>query len=153
MFCPNCGNQVPDGAAFCASCGNKLEAQVAPKPAYEAVQEPVYVAPVQQPVQAAPVVAPERPQEDPELNSLATNTMIFGIIGLALSEVGIPGIILSNIALNKASEFERKAGKLFGKALVGRRLAKPGKIVGIVMTIFWAVYFTVAVIAGIASAL
>ena len=26
MFCPKCGNQVPDGAAFCNACGNKLEA-------------------------------------------------------------------------------------------------------------------------------
>ena len=163
MFCPNCGNKIDEGAQFCAACGTKVAAQAAPQPAYEAVQQsapqpayqavqqPVFVAPVQQ--QAAPVVAPERPQEDPELNSLATNTMIFGIIGLALSEMGIPGIILSNIAMNKASEFERKAGKLFGKALVGRRLAKPGKIVGIIMTIFWAVYFTIAVIAGIAGAL
>lgn len=24
MFCPKCGNQVPDGAAFCASCGYAL---------------------------------------------------------------------------------------------------------------------------------
>ena len=135
------------------------------QPAYEipAQQQPVYVAPVQQPayeipaqqqpVYVAPVVAPERPQEDPELNSLATNTLIFGIIGLALSEMGIPGIILSSIAMNKAAEFERKAGKLFGKALVGRRLAKPGKIVGIIMTIFWGIYALIMMIAGIASAL
>ena len=25
MFCPKCGTQNPDGAAFCAGCGNKLE--------------------------------------------------------------------------------------------------------------------------------
>lgn len=25
MFCPKCGNQVPDGAAFCGQCGNKFE--------------------------------------------------------------------------------------------------------------------------------
>lgn len=31
MFCPKCGNQLPDGAAFCASCGSPLNAQpVAP---------------------------------------------------------------------------------------------------------------------------
>ncbi len=24
MFCPKCGNQIPDGAAFCASCGNAV---------------------------------------------------------------------------------------------------------------------------------
>ena len=157
MFCRNCGNQLPENALFCGNCGTKVEAQAAPQqPAYTAPQQPAYEAP-QQPVytapQVTPVVAPERPQEDPELNSLATNTMILGIVGLALSEMGLPGLIVSNIALNKAAEFERKAGKLFGKAKIGRNLAKPGKIVGIVMTIFWAVYFLVAVIAGIASAL
>lgn len=25
MFCPKCGNEVPDGAAFCGQCGNKFE--------------------------------------------------------------------------------------------------------------------------------
>ena len=24
MFCPKCGNQMPDGAMFCQSCGNPL---------------------------------------------------------------------------------------------------------------------------------
>lgn len=24
MFCPKCGTQIPDGAQFCAICGNKL---------------------------------------------------------------------------------------------------------------------------------
>lgn len=155
MFCSNCGNQIPEGSAFCGNCGTKVEAQAAPQPAYEAVQQPAYEA-VQQPAYAVPQqpvqVAPvnNTNANDPELNSLATNTMIFGIIGLALSELGIPGIILSNIAMNKAAEFESKAGKLFGKALVGRRLAKPGKIVGIIMTIFWAIYITVLMIAAMA---
>ena len=167
MFCQNCGNQLTEGAAFCGQCGAKVaepaapqqptyEApQSAPQPAYEAPQpayeapQPAYEAP--QPAysapqtsytvpQPAPVVAPARPQEDPELNELAKSTMIMGIIGLALSELGLPGLIISNIAMNKAAEFESKAGGLFGKAKVGRRLAKPGKIVGLIMTIFWAVY-------------
>lgn len=163
MFCSNCGTQIPEGSLFCGNCGAKVEAQPAPQPApqpayeavqqpayeavqqpaYQAVQEPVYVAP-QQPVQVAPVV---NNANDPELNSLATNTMIFGIIGLALSELGVPGIILSSIAMNKAAEFESKAGSLYGKAKVGRRLAKPGKIVGIIMTIFWAIYTLVLIFA------
>lgn len=150
MFCPNCGDQLVEGAAFCGNCGTKIEAQ----PAYEAPQ-PAYSAPqtsytVPQP---APVAAPARPQEDPELNELAKSTMIMGIVGLALSELGLPGLIVSNIAMNKAAEFERRAGGFYGKAKVGRRLAKPGKIVSIVMTVFWAVYFSILFIAAIASAL
>ena len=26
MFCPNCGNLLPDGASFCGKCGNRLSA-------------------------------------------------------------------------------------------------------------------------------
>jgi ribosomal protein L40E len=25
MFCPNCGNKLPEGAAFCSSCGAKIQ--------------------------------------------------------------------------------------------------------------------------------
>ena len=48
MFCSNCGNQVPDNAAFCSVCGNKLQAPQMP------VAPVVPVAPI---VPAAPVVA------------------------------------------------------------------------------------------------
>lgn len=50
MFCPNCGNQIPDGAAFCTFCGTKQASPVSPvAPVTEAV------APVVEQV-AAPVV-------------------------------------------------------------------------------------------------
>lgn len=29
MYCPYCGKQIPDGAAFCTSCGAKVGAQTA----------------------------------------------------------------------------------------------------------------------------
>ncbi len=28
MFCPNCGSQLPDGSAFCGSCGHRLASRV-----------------------------------------------------------------------------------------------------------------------------
>ncbi|MBI4258923.1 MAG: zinc-ribbon domain-containing protein [Thaumarchaeota archaeon] len=31
-FCPNCGKEVPDGAAFCSSCGANLLAPASPIP-------------------------------------------------------------------------------------------------------------------------
>ncbi|MFR8149042.1 zinc ribbon domain-containing protein [Adlercreutzia equolifaciens] len=31
MFCPKCGNQLPDGSAFCGKCGARLGATGAPK--------------------------------------------------------------------------------------------------------------------------
>ena len=159
MFCKNCGTQLVDGAAFCGNCGTKVDVQ----PVHEAPQQPTVAPVVETPVQptytapqttytvphSAPVMAPARPKEDPELNELAKNTMILGIVGLALSALGLPGLIVSSIAMNKAEEFERKAGGFFGKAKVGRRLAKPGKIVSLVMTIFWAVYFFILLIAAL----
>ena len=131
MFCNHCGNQLPEGAAFCASCGARVEAA-----------QPVY----QQPAPSVPVVAPAVQREDPALESLGRTTMILGIVGLALCEGGLPGWIVSNIALKKAAEYEYKAGSLTGKARIGRNLAKPGKIVGIIMTFFW-IFF--AIIYGI----
>jgi len=65
-FCPNCGNQVRDTAAFCAKCGSRLtpsvpEAEAAPAPAPVPVETaPVEAAPaepVNAPVEAVPVAA------------------------------------------------------------------------------------------------
>lgn len=30
MFCPKCGEKIPDGVAFCPKCGNKFANQSAP---------------------------------------------------------------------------------------------------------------------------
>ena len=38
MFCPQCGNQLPDGSAFCSNCGSQLTQQTPveqPIPRYE----------------------------------------------------------------------------------------------------------------------
>ena len=48
MFCPFCGNAVPDGSTFCASCGNKLEMS-APQAATGAAPAPFQQPPQQQP--------------------------------------------------------------------------------------------------------
>ena len=53
-FCPNCGSNVREGAAFCANCGTKLAA--APVAEAAPVAAPVAPAPVAAPVEPAPVV-------------------------------------------------------------------------------------------------
>lgn len=150
MFCKNCGNQIPDNAAFCGSCGTKVEAQAAPQqPAYEAPQQPAYTAPqpaYQQPAQAAPAQS----TNDPALDSLATNSMIFGILSAALGlSFGVPGIIFSVITKNKINEYLNRGGSLSGKAKVGSILAKVGLPVGIAMTAVYVISF----LAGFISAL
>ena len=32
MFCPNCGKQIPDNAAFCSECGKPTNTVSAPEP-------------------------------------------------------------------------------------------------------------------------
>ena len=51
MFCPNCGKEIPDGAAFCGECGTSLAAPASP----------VESAPEAAPVEPAPEAAPEAP--------------------------------------------------------------------------------------------
>ena len=129
MFCKNCGNQLPDDALFCGSCGTKVEAPAAPQqPAYEAPQpapqQPAYVAP-QQPAYVAPQPAPQA--NDPYKDELAGSVLSKGIAGLALAPVfGVPGIIVSAGAKRKAREYESRYGELSGKAKVGSILAKVG---------------------------
>lgn len=165
MFCSNCGTQIPEGSIFCGNCGTKVEApaapQPAPQPAYEAVQQPAYEA-VQQPAYTAPQPAYTVPQQpvqvapvnntnanDPELNSLATNTMVFGILGAALGLcVGVPGIIFSCLTKKKVEEFQARAGSLYGKAKVGSILAKVGLPVSIACTAIYTISFFVGLISG-----
>lgn len=47
MFCPKCGNQIPDGSKFCPKCGSQLGQAPAPAaaPATQPAASP-YVAPV-----------------------------------------------------------------------------------------------------------
>ena len=131
MFCKNCGTQLPEGAAFCGSCGTAQNVQQA-APAYE---EPVYNA---QPCNEAPVYnnAPVSTVDDKSL-------MIKGILAIALSEFGIPGIILGSMAKKMAAQFVAERGQLFGKAKVGAILGKVGFGLGIGMTIFWGIYIVI----------
>ena len=58
MFCPKCGQNVPDGAAFCGNCGTVIKApSAAPQPQYQQPAQPQYQQPAQPQYQqpAAPV--------------------------------------------------------------------------------------------------
>ena len=127
MFCKYCGAPLDNDAAFCTGCGAGVGESSRP---------------AAQPAPAAPSYNLAGPTP--------TKVMVFGIIGLALCGTGIPGIILSAIALRLANAFIRANGSVFGQAKVGRILGKVGLILGIVMTVFWAIYLIV-VIATIAK--
>lgn len=88
-----------------------------------------------QPAQAAPAPTADAIQ----LAQLEQQTLTFGILGLCLSMLGVPGIIFSSIAGKKAHAYKSMTGNLTGKAAIGYKLAKAGKIVSIIMTVVLAI--------------
>lgn len=144
MFCPNCGTQNADNAAFCAGCGAKLSVEqpvyepqqpaVEPQQPVSAPQQPVYQQPVyQQPAYQQPVYqqAYQQPFQQPVYQQpvtvpgkgLGIAGMVLGIIALLFTccseYISIPcaviGLILSIVSLSKA----KKAGMKNGCALAG----------------------------------
>lgn len=136
MFCKYCGTKLMDDAVFCHACGKATNEQPASR------VQIVYQSPVQpvQPVFQQPVYqAPVQPAYDSaEAEKLQNQALTFGILGLSLSILGVPGIIFSSIAGGKASALKKLIGQLPGKARTGHGLAKAGKIVSIIMTVVWA---------------
>ena len=77
-FCQKCGNQIPDGTAFCANCGAPVAAA-----SQAAVNQPV--------VQPIVMVKPKIPGR-----GLGISSMVLGIIGLIygfLFAVSIPELL------------------------------------------------------------
>lgn len=98
-------------------------------------QQPTYQQPAyQQPAQAQP------------------NLLVLGILAVAFSSFGIVGLILGIIGRKKGKAFVAQGGQLTGANKVGFILSLVGLILGIVMTVFWAIYGIVLIIALIASA-
>ena len=115
MYCPKCGAVCEDGAKFCPSCGNNMNAAPV-QPAYQQPTQPVYQQPVyQQPVQPVyqqPVATPAVPGK-----GLGVASMVLGIVSLAMFCVwylAIPcalvGCILGAVSLNKAKQAGMKNG-------------------------------------------
>lgn len=127
MNCQNCGANV-DGKAFCPQCGAQVQAPA--QPSYN------YNGGYNQPV---------APQGNP------TNVLVFGIIGLALSTMGIVGLIFSIIALKKANNYIATYGNISNQVRIGRRLAIAGLVVSIICTIIYVLIFVAAIVAGTSS--
>ena len=114
MFCQYCGTKLQEAAAFCHECGKAVSVQ------------PIYTKPI--PTSTETISA----------QKLSRETLIFGILGLSLCLLGVPGIVLSSIATSKANHIKKTTGQLSNQALTGYRLAKAGKIVSIIATVVWA---------------
>ena len=177
MFCKYCGSKlVTDHAAFCHECGKATYEQpvmpmqpVAPVPVQQPVpvqpvyQPPVYTPPAQ-PAYQVPVFqqsqytytvppvhqAPAKPAVEPaELKALEKKVLTHGILALSLCMLGLPGIIFGSLGTGKASAYKKLAGSLSGKARAGYKMAKAGKIVGIIMTVLLSILIPNALEEGI----
>ncbi len=81
MFCPKCGRQLPDTAAFCDSCGQPFRSTVPP---------------VQQPV---PPVAPQSPQEPCALQKYCKAQGLTGMIAKGAAAVMVLLFTIAAIVL------------------------------------------------------
>lgn len=83
MFCPKCGEKIPDGVAFCPKCGNKFAVESSPTKAVTAHIE----TPAKAPTSHA-VPNPAKPAISVPSTSLNTNVIVplaIGVIALILA--------------------------------------------------------------------
>jgi len=88
MFCPQCGNALPDDAVACPVCGRKLAASAAP-------------------------TIPADIGGTPQTSGKAVASLILGIFSFTLF-AAIPAIVLGHVAL---SQIKKSAGGLQGKGV------------------------------------
>ena len=100
-----------------------------------------------EPVYTAPAYNATAPVQD---NS--KKTLIFGILSLALGELGILGLIFAILGKKEAKKYEASFGQLSGKARVGSILSTVGLILSIVMIVFYVLCFIIGIIMGLATA-
>lgn len=83
MFCPKCGEKIPDGVAFCPKCGNKLAVESSPTKAVTAHIE----TPAKAPTSHA-IPSPAKPAISVPSTSLNTKIivpLVIGVIALILA--------------------------------------------------------------------
>ena len=123
-YCTHCGNELKEGARFCEACGYEVQTH-APVPVRQ--NRPI-----------------ERVGNTPEQEEQAKSALIWSIVGAALSELGLPGWIVSAVAKGKVKRAMR-AGTTGGKLKAARIVSNVGLGISIAMTIFWALYICLIV--------
>ncbi len=124
-------------------------------PVYTPAAPPAYQVPVFQQSQYTYTVppvqrTPAKPAVDPaELEALEKKALTHGILALSLCMLGLPGIIFGSIGTRKAGAYKKLAGSLSDKARAGYKMAKAGKIVGIIMTVLLGILVPTIIEEGI----
>jgi len=123
--CPRCSSSLPDGVAFCSSCGNSLSGTTTSRPTGIPVS----------PAVSMPYAMP------PETSGKATASLICGIVAYIILPffAAIPAIILGHLAL---SDIKKRAGQLKGNGL-----AIAGMVMGYAQIVLIPVVLIIAAIA------
>lgn len=116
-YCTHCGNELKEGARFCEACGYEVQTH-APVPVRQ--NRPI-----------------ERVGNTPEQEEQAKSALIWSIVGAALSELGLPGWIVSAKA-KKRVRTAMEEGIVGGKLKAARIVSNVGFGVSIGFTIYWA---------------
>lgn len=118
---------------ICNQCGAQLPegTTVCPNCGAALNAQPQY----QQPFQAQPVMAQPA-------------TLIWGILSLALCWVPVIGIIFAILGRSKGKAFVRAGGVLTGASKVGFILCIPGLILSIFWNVYWLIIFIIALAAA-----
>jgi type IV pilus assembly protein PilA len=123
--CPRCSSSIPDGIAFCSSCGNSLSGAATPR-------SPGI------PISPSVSMAYAGPQET---SGKATASLICGIVAYIILPffAAIPAIILGHLAL---LDIKKRAGQLKGNGL-----AIAGMVMGYAQVVFLPIILIIAAIA------
>ena len=134
--------KLEEGAAFCPNCGAKAAGQSpAAETAHDAAQAvnpaageykaaPAYEAPVYN--EEAYVVAQKK--------ELETKSFVLAIVAACLASLGLPGLIMGIIGLNKVKKFYGEGGKGYWKSIITKTLSIYAIISGAVFTLMWILY-------------
>jgi uncharacterized membrane protein YvbJ len=117
MFCPQCGEKIPDDAKFCPKCGAALvKTKAAPAP-------------------AAPAPAATRERT----SGMAVASLVLGILGFIFNLLAILAIIFGAIAISQTNKDPNLRGR--GMAIAGLVLGIIGSIGWIIAIIAWSTFW------------
>ena len=84
----------------------------------------------------------EKPEPKGGERDLAIERHIFilSIVGAALAEIGIPGLIVTLVARNRLTSYLYQVKELHGKAKAAKFISLGGLIGSIVMAVLWTIW-------------
>ena len=130
MFCPNCGTNVADGAAFCPSCGTAFSAPQAPAAPVAPVAPQAPIAPN---YYAAPPVAPQPEKKKGKGKMIAIILVVILAIGGIIGGLFAAGVFkseeerIAELAEETAKKIERGtiSGNTYTNESIGITFEKP----------------------------